>query len=75
MVRMICINYANEANLGSAPRCLLSISCLQTNGKPVATAVLALLRIILTTDVIGCLQMRPLDLVFKENNKLNATGL
>ena len=67
--------YANETNLGSAPRCLLSISCLLTNGKPVATTVLALLRTSVTTDVIGCLQMRPLDLVSKENNNLNDIGL
>ena len=53
MVRMILINYDNEANLGSAPRCLLSISCLQTNGKTVATTVLALLRIGITANVIG----------------------
>ena len=53
IVRMIPINYINEPNFGSTPRCLLTISYNLTNKMLVVTTVLAFLRTVLSTNVIG----------------------
>ena len=52
----------------------LTLRILTANQGPVATNVLALLRPSVTTDVIGWVQMGPLDLS-KENNNFNAMNV
>ena len=42
-----------RGKLGFAPRCLLTISCLQTNENTVATTVLAILDVYVYTGMIG----------------------
>ena len=46
-----------------------------TNEMLVVITVLARLRISISTDVIGCLQMGSLDLVSMENNNLSARSM
>ena len=53
----------------------LTLRILTANQGPVVRNVLALLTPSVTTDVIGWVQMGPLDLVSKENNNFNTLNV